>query len=580
MEDNNGMFMLGDSFIKLIENSPNGIIVTGNDNIIKYMNSSAENFFHVESKTCIGKILSAHMPAFSKAVNDEGHIHFITVAKKILHVYSFPLTETNGEIDKAFLILDVFESSLLKAELDYQKKMLDELQEILEGSYDGILVTDGEGEILFVNSSYERVTEIKKEAMYGKNMKDLINPVWMPNSVAFVVIEQKCTVSKKQVTKSGKNIIVTGRPVFNDKGKIKKVVINARDISEIYELREELLKSQKMGKMYLKNYIDYAENADKEGQNILATSQKMQEVLTLAEKISNFQATVLILGESGVGKEEVAKYIHGCSIRKDKPFVTINCGAIPANLLESELFGYEKGAFTGAAQSGKEGLLEIANGGVAFLDEIGETPLDFQVKLLRVLETKEIRRVGAVSGKIVDVRIIAATNRNLEEMVAEGTFREDLFYRLNVVRIKVPSLRKRVDDIVPLSMLFLARFNKKYDQSKILTYDVIKELEKYPWPGNVRQLKNVIENMVVVSNNEYLQIDDLPWNIDSSVNVSRRIINTVAMNEELNLQESLEALEKIIIERARDKFKTTREIAEYLQVNQSTIVRKLQKYNL
>jgi len=580
MEDNNGMFMLGDSYIKLIENSPNGIIVTGNDNVIKYMNSSAENFFQVEGKTCIGKILSEHMPAFSKAVNDEGHIHFITVDNKILHVYSFPLKETNGEIDKAFLILDVFESSLLKAELDYQKKMLDELQEILEGSYDGILVTDGEGEILFVNSSYERVTDIKKEAMYGKNMKDLINPVWMPNSVAFVVIEQKCTVSKKQVTKSGKNIIVTGRPVFNDKGKIKKVVINARDISEIYELREELLKSQKMEKMYLKNYIDYAESADKEGQNILATSQKMQEVLTLAEKISNFQATVLIFGESGVGKEEVAKYIHGCSIRKDKPFVTINCGAIPANLLESELFGYEKGAFTGAAQSGKEGLLEIANGGVAFLDEIGETPLDFQVKLLRVLETKEIRRVGAVSGKIVDVRIIAATNRNLEEMVAEGTFREDLFYRLNVVRIKVPSLRKRVDDIVPLSMLFLARFNKKYEQSKILTYDVIKELEKYPWPGNVRQLKNVIENMVVVSNNEYLQIDDLPWNIDSSVNVSRRIINTVAMNEELNLQESLDALEKIIIERARDKFKTTREIAEYLQVNQSTIVRKLQKYNL
>lgn len=455
-------------------------------------------------------------------------------------------------------------------------RQLEEAKEILEGSHDGILVTNGCGDVLFVNSSYERVAEIKKEDLYGKNMRDLINPVWMQNSVAFVVIEQQRTVSMQQVTKSGKNIIVTGKPVFDQNGNIKMVVINARNISEIYELREELLKSRKFEKIHLKSYAK--DDAEDGGKTILAVSQKMQNILSLAERVASFQAAVMILGESGVGKEEVAKYIHACSIRKNKPFIPINCGAIPPNLFESELFGYERGSFTGAVSSGKEGLLEIADGGVVFLDEIGEMPLDFQVKILRVLEEKEIRRIGGKNTKSIDVRIISATSRNLEKMVADGTFREDLFYRLNVVRINVPPLRKRVEDIMPLSNLFLTMFNNKYKQNKILTYDLIKELEKHPWYGNVRELKNVIENIMIVSNNDFLQPDDLPWNTDSGT--SRKTVDLVARNSDLGLQESLDMLEKIILERAKNKYKTTREIANYLQINQSTVVRKLQKYNL
>lgn len=580
MEKNSGLLKLEKLSKDIILNSPNGIIVTDGNGVIKFINSSVEKFFKISKEEGGCKPLAEFIPEFKKIQDEEGDVHHITTKDRILHILSFSLKETTGDVDKAYLILDVYESSFLKSELSHQKGMLNEIQEILEGSYDGILVTDGKGEVLFVNSSYERVAEIRKEDLYGRNMRDLINPIWMPNSVAFVVIEQKCAVSKKQITKSGKNIIVTGKPIFDKKGNIKMVVINARDISEIYQLREELLKSQKMEKMYFQNYIDYAEGAEKQGKKILAVSRKMQEVLALAEKVANFQATVLILGESGVGKEEVAKYIHSCSLRKSKPFITINCGAIPANLLESELFGYEKGAFTGASQFGKEGLLEMADGGVAFLDEIGETPLDFQVKLLRFLETKEVRRVGSVSGKTIDVRIIAATNRNLEEMVETGTFREDLFYRLNVVKIIVPPLRKRIEDIAPLSMLFLAFFNKNYGQNKILTYDIIKELEKYKWHGNVRQLKNVIENMAIVSSNDYLQPEDLPWNADSGTNINRRMIKAVSQNEELNLQESLDALEKMILERAKGMFQTTREIADHLQVNQSTIVRKLQKHGL
>ncbi|HWQ78612.1 MAG TPA: sigma-54 dependent transcriptional regulator, partial [Anaerovoracaceae bacterium] len=326
-------------------------------------------------------------------------------------------------------------------------------------------------------------------------------------------------------------------------------------------------------------YKEFVNSNDKE-QFILAVSKAMQEVLKLAEKVANFQATVLIMGESGVGKEEVARYIYLNSLRSKKPFITINCGAIPANLLESELFGYEKGAFTGANQTGKSGLFESADEGVVFLDEIGETPLDFQVKLLRFMETKEVRRVGAVSGKIVDVRIIAATNKDLENMVNEGTFREDLYYRLNVVKIKVPPLRKRIDDITPLGMFFLAKFNEKYKQNKELTFDVIKELEKYVWPGNVRQLKNVIENMVVVSNNDYLQVDDLPWNIDFETGGNKKIMNIITDNDNLTLEEATELLERMMLEKAKNKYKTTRMIAEKLQVDQSTVVRKLKKYNL
>ena len=305
----------------------------------------------------------------------------------------------------------------LKLKLSSQKKTISELEEILEGSFDGILVTDADGKILYVNSSYERVAEIKRTDMEGKYMKDLINPVWMPNSVAYIVAEQKQPVSMRQIVKSGRHIMVTGRPILDKKGEVKKIVINARDITEIYELTEELHRSKEVGKMCMRDFSAMPNDANEETTPVLAISEAMRNIINVAERVANYHASVLISGESGVGKEEVAKVIHKSGVRKDKPFITINCGAIPANLLESELFGYEKGAFTGAVQNGKEGLLEAAEGGTVFLDEIGETPLDFQVKLLRFLETKEVRKVGAIESKIIDVRIVAATNRDLPSMV-------------------------------------------------------------------------------------------------------------------------------------------------------------------
>lgn len=527
-----------------------------------------------------GRCIAEMLPSIKDNSRITDSVFEVKIDGSIYYMVPFRTLRDQDDGTIAILFIDIYANREIESAIAYQREITSDFEEILEGSFDGILVTDAEGKVLFVNSSYERVAEIKRADIEGKYMRDLLNPVWMPESVAHIVAREKTVVSKRQVVKSGRHIMVTGRPVFDEHKNIKKIVINARDITEIYNLTEELQKTKENEKAYLRRFNTPLLGTDDSDNKILAISEPMKQVLMLAEKVANFQVTVLILGESGVGKEEIAKFVHQNSTRKDQPFIVVNCGAIPDNLLESELFGYEKGAFTGAVQAGKAGLFEAAAGGTIFLDEIGEIPLDLQVKLLRFLESKEIRRVGSVDTKIVDVRIVAATNRDLAEMVQEGTFREDLYYRLNVVQIDVPPLRKRVDDIMPLASLFLNRYNKKYHQEKKLTYDLIKALEHYPWPGNVRQLKNIMENMVVVSNNEYLQPEDLPWNESGKKGMTAQLIDSLAENEEIGLNEAIDALELQILTNAKETCGTTRKIAEKLKVNQSTIVRKLQKYGL
>ena len=333
----------------------------------------------------------------------------------------------------------------------------------------------------------------------------------MKDSIALEVIEKKSVVSMEHDTRNGNHILVTGTPIFDGEGNITKVVVNTRDLSEINHLKLKLGEAQAMEKIYLKSM-----GINKELVNIndetVVINNRMRDIYEVAKRVSTYNTTVLITGESGTGKELVARYIHHEDIaRRDKPFVVINCGAIPANLLESELFGYVEGSFTGAIKGGKKGLFEQADGGVIFLDEIGEMDLALQVKLLRVLESRSIMKIGQPEEIPVNVRIIAATNRDLEKEVRDGNFRDDLYYRLNVVSLRVPPLRERIDEIVPLATKFVNKFNKLYGQEKKLTYDLICELEAYNWPGNIRELKNVVENMVVISNSEYLHSRDLPW---------------------------------------------------------------------
>jgi len=573
------MFKLMGENANISQRERSGYIRIDNKGIIRYSNDVVKNRFNnLDYKTIVGKNIKDILKGLD---NDREqllcNVYPIEFNDQKVFAIPFDIDEDDKKDWTGILITEFVVSNELVSKYIDDQKINNDLEEILEGSFDGILVTDVEGKVLFVNDSYERVAEIKREDIEGRYMRELINPVWMPNSVAYVVAEKRKTVTVRQVVKSGRHIIVTGRPVFDNNDEIKKIVINARDITEIYNLNVELEKHKKAEKLFMDRIADL-EQYDEKISPIIAVSGKMKGVLSLAEKVANFQATVLILGESGVGKEEIAKFIHKNSIRKDGPFVTINCGAIPDNLLESELFGYEKGAFTGAMQTGKTGLLETANKGTVFLDEIGEIPLDFQVKLLRFLEDKEVRKVGSVVSKEVDVRVVAATNRNLLELVSNGEFREDFYYRLNVVTCMVPTLKERKEDIMPLATYFLNRFNKKYEQEKVLTYEVIRELENHEWTGNVRELRNMMENMVILSNNEYLQTEDLPWSkAVTSNNVQNDNIGNLS---NLTLMQAIENAEKEVLSHAAKTCNSTREMGKILDVNQSTIVRKLNKYGI
>lgn len=303
----------------------------------------------------------------------------------------------------------------------------------------------------------------------------------------------------------------------------------------------------------------------------------MKELTKMAIRVAKVDSTVLIQGESGVGKELIADVIHSHGVRNKGPLIKINCGAIPENLLESEFFGYEPGAFSGASRKGKIGLFELANGGILFLDEIGDMPLNLQVKLLRVLQDKEITRVGGIRPTRVDIRIITGTNRNLIEMINNRQFRQDLYYRLNVVPIHVPALRERREDIPVLTNYFLDYFNNKYLTNathKKLAPEVINCFMKHDWPGNVRELENLIERLIVTTAQPYISLNDLPPWLEKSK------INTIGNTENISLRCAVEDTERKLLQYAFSRYKSTYEVARVLEINQSTVVRKAAKYGI
>jgi transcriptional regulator with PAS, ATPase and Fis domain len=302
----------------------------------------------------------------------------------------------------------------------------------------------------------------------------------------------------------------------------------------------------------------------------------MENILQLAAKIADVDSTVFILGESGVGKEVIARFIHKRSHRDKGPFVKINCGAIPETLLESELFGYETGAFTGAKRQGKPGLIEMANEGTLFLDEIGELPLNLQVKLLQVLQEHRLVRIGGIKPITVNIRVIAATNRDIENMVKKGEFREDLFYRLNVVPITIPPLRERRDDIIPLIYHFLEEYNRKYDKAKKISAEAKDILIKYNWPGNVRELENTVERLVVTVEEDVILPHHLPENL-KEINIPLKVVNVDGI---IPLKDAVEMVERQLLHKAVEQCNSTYDIAKILGVNQSTVVRKIQKYGI
>ena len=381
-----------------------------------------------------------------------------------------------------------------------------QLDEIIEASYDTLFVTDGEGNILRVNKAYERLIGVSREQLIGVNVKNLEGDAISRSATLEALRLGKTVTIEQELLHTHSTGYVTSSPIFKN-GKIEMVVSNNRDFNELETLKLQLEHVKQKAQKYA-NELEYIRKEYLLPDTLVARDKHALEVIYQARKVAGFDTNVLIIGETGVGKEQYAKFIHDASHRKNGPFIRVNCGAITPTIIESELFGYEKGAFTGANSAGKQGLFEIADQGTIFLDEIGELPYEMQVKLLRVIQERELVRVGGTRPIKINVRILAATNRNLREMVQKNLFREDLYYRLNVVTIEVPALRERPDDIAPLIMHFMSELNDRYRMNKRVSREAYAMLRSYSWPGNIRELKNVLESAAVMSEGDILERED------------------------------------------------------------------------
>ena len=461
---------------------------------------------------------------------------------------------------------------------------LDQIIPILNVITDAVFIDDADGVCQWCNDACEEMYNIEYDEIVGRHVEDLEKSGIFTPSVTRRVLEEKREITIIHENRFGRRLLTTGSPVFvpmtsgewvaAGEGRYSRtiafVLTTSRDITQISTVQEH---PDTPGSALLKaGNLDVPEDVG--SSFIVSESEAMHNVMALTKKLASVNTTVLITGESGVGKGLIARRLHEEGVRWKKPFVTVNCGAIPENLIESELFGYVAGAFTGSRADGKQGLFEAAQDGTIFLDEISELPLNLQVKLLQVIQERQITPVGGTRPIPVDVRIISATNRNLEELVKEGRFREDLYYRLNVVPINVPALRERPADIIPLIQMNIARCNRELGETKSISPDALSILLKYPWPGNIRELQNIIERLVITTSHNVITEDDIFIFIKEAAEDNQ--INYA----DTSLAAALERAEKEILSRALENYKSTRAIARVLKVSQPTVVRKLNKYGL
>ena len=459
----------------------------------------------------------------------------------------------------------------------YKNLSEEELTLILNNCFANIFVTDAEANVIFVNRDAAEILCAPEEYLLSRNSRELISEGIISKSTTLNSIETGEKTVGTFINREGQEVVSMTTPVFDREGNIRMVVTYSRARTDMDMFLDELEKERLRTDKY-KDAVGYFDQKKKESNVIIYKSEAMAELCNTARIIAPTDSTVMLYGESGVGKEVVANYIHNHSLRKDEIFVPINCAAIPEELLESELFGYEKGAFTGASNKGKAGLFEIANNGTIFLDEIGELPLNMQSKQLRVLESGEFRRIGSDAVQKTNVRVIGATNRNLLKMSREKTFREDLYYRLNVLPMHLPALRERKEDIGELTDYFLAKYNRKYAKHFALTDVQRQKLLRYSWPGNVRELRNIIERYVVTGN-EYvilnLESEDDRMGISD---IQEENVAAVRIPVEiLPLKQKMETLELDYIRSVLSECgNNVQRAADELQVHRSLIYRKLQ----
>ncbi len=475
-------------------------------------------------------------------------------------------------------------------------KYLAHLDSLLWVLHEGVCISNADGIIVKMNPMYARLSQLPPEALIGKKVKDLNNgnDIFTKafddfeqcedkygiyhGPVSPLVLKRKKPANAIQTTNEGNSNLLHGYPVYDESGEVVLVVTFIRNINQLSQYKEEEMAYHSWLSHSFMNHsvVNVSSYADFD---YIFQSESMKALIKTVKKISSTDAPVLILGETGSGKDVIARLVHSLSNRAENVFFKADCTSIPENLVESELFGYAKGAFSGAEKNGKLGYFEAASQGTIFLDEVGEFPLLMQSRFLRVLQDKEILKVGALIPTKVDTRVIAATNVDLEQAVEEGTFRRDLFYRLNVCVLRVPPLKERKEDILPLTKAFLNRYNQKYKKHIELSKEAEEMLLMYSWPGNIRELKNLIQGLVISCENIKIAPHDFPSYMQLKKNNEPSLeISLLGKNyQEGSLKEIIANVERELLQKALDEHGSLSKVAKIYKLDRTTVARKLNK---
>lgn len=438
-----------------------------------------------------------------------------------------------------------------------------------------VFVCDGQGTVLYMNPASQVLTGRLSKNLIGRDISDLVKDGTISKSVTTRVLKEKKICKIIQKVSNGKDLLIVGIPMLDEKGEIKYVLTTAQDVAEMNIINNNLLQEN----IDLQDQMRALSSLKKDYMsmdNMIYVGDVYESIINVLMKVAPLDVIVLIQGETGTGKEGIAKMVHQLSNRSNGPFIKINCGLIPENLFESELFGYEEGAFTGAAKGGKIGKIELANNGTLFLDEIGELPLSVQVKLLDFLQDKTIARVGGHKKTPIDTRIVAATHRDLKAMSEEGAFRQDLYYRLEVFPVHIPPLREWGDDIIHLAQFFLYQCNKKYHRFKNFSHNIMQPLKQYDWPGNIRELEHIIERLFISVDGNELTGEDL----SELITTKEELSDLIHCAEIIPLKEAKSEIEKQLLTKAYSTYNSSYKVAEALKIDQSTVIKLKKKHNL
>ncbi len=566
----------------ILDSSPDGVLLVSDQGEILFSNTAANVIFSttITKEDIVGRHIAEIRPdawADLKELLKTGRPQLkkkIKLADITIIVNRCPIKKGGETIGALLIFQDISEYETIISELKGYNRLYRELETVFESSFDGLYITDGNANTIRVNTAYEKITGLSKKDLIGRNMHNLVEEKIFDHSVTLEVLEKKEPITIMQKVLGDKQLIVTGTPVFDEEGEILFVVTNVRDITQLNRLRSQLEESRRINSSFYQTLQEH-DGIEHALEKLVIKSQSMVQVVKKAIKVAKAETSILLLGESGVGKSMLAGIIHKMGSRKEGPFIKINCGAIPNSLMESELFGYEKGSFTGALHTGKAGLIEIAHQGTVFLDEVGELKPDMQVKLLEVIENKTFQKIGSQKATKIDVNIIAATNRDLKTMIRDGDFREDLYYRLNVIPISIPPLRERKEDILPLAINVLEKCNKQKKLKKSFSTETLDQLGKHDFPGNVRELVNIVERMIIMSDGDQIVVEDLPGSI--------REIKAGSNDFQIpqgSLKEILADVEARIIQETLSRCHTISQASKELNLHPTTLWRKMTKYKI